>query len=74
MDLNSRLLIDDIILGNVEGSVENVQMDVLMLLLCRGIERSLYQWKNLLSSVAPSLRTIKFGMHQARNSQLLRLR
>ena len=74
MDLNSRLLIDDIILENVEGSVENVEMDMLMLLLCRGIERSLYQWKNLLSSVAPSLRTIKFGMHQARNSQLLRLR
>lgn len=74
MDLNSRLLIDDIILENVEGSVEDVEMDMLMLLFCRGIERSLYQWKNLLSSVAPSLRTFKFGMHQARNSQLLGLR
>ena len=58
MDSTSRLLIDDIVLKNVGESISKVEMDMLMLVLCSGIERSLSQWKKLLASCTPSLRIV----------------
>lgn len=60
MDLNSRLLIDEIVLENTGESIAEAEMDMLMLLLCNGIERSRYQWEKLLSSCTPSWRVVQF--------------
>ena len=59
MDVNSRLLIDEIVLEDVGESIGRVEMDILMLLLCNGGERSLRQWEGLLASATPSLRILK---------------
>ena len=59
MNLDSRLLIDDIVLKDVGESISNAEMDLQMLLLCNGEERSLYQWKHLLTSCTPRLRFVQ---------------
>ena len=59
MGTGSRLLIDEIVLENVGESIASAQMDILMFLLCNGMERSLSQWEKLLASTTPSLRIIK---------------
>ena len=59
MDVNSKLLIDEIILKSVGESVSAAEMDMLMFLLCDGGERSLAQWEQLLAAAKPRLRIVK---------------
>lgn len=51
----SRLLIDDMVLADVGERLTGAEMDLLMMLLPSGLERSLGQWERLLASVEPPL-------------------
>ena len=51
----SRLIIDDMVLADVGERLTGAEMDLLMMLLPSGLERSLAQWESLLASTEPPL-------------------
>ena len=46
----SRILIDDYVLPDIGAPVRGSSMDLLMMLYCSGIERTLSQWEHLLDA------------------------
>jgi hypothetical protein len=56
MTANSRLLINEMVLLNTNESLLRIEVDMLMLFLCNGVERTRLQWEELLAKVDPPLR------------------
>ncbi|KAJ5689653.1 O-methyltransferase family protein [Penicillium macrosclerotiorum] len=59
MGSNSRLLINEIVLADTEESLVRADMDMLMLFLSNGMERTKTQWADLLARVEPPLKIVK---------------
>lgn len=59
MNKGSRLLINEMVLADIGETANRVTMDVLMLLISNGMERTLTQWRSLLESVRPGLKIVK---------------
>jgi hypothetical protein len=58
MTSTSRLLINELVLADTNESLLRVEMDMLMLFLCNGMERTKSQWEELLVMVDPPLRIV----------------
>lgn len=55
MDSKSRILIDDLVLADTEVDTISASLDVLMMMLTGGVERSEAHWRKLITSVTPAL-------------------
>lgn len=58
MQSHSRLLINEIVLLDTNESLLKCDMDMLMLYLCNGMERTKTQWEELLAQVEPALKLV----------------
>lgn len=58
MTSQSRLLINEMVLSDTEESLLRAEMDMLMLFLCNGMERTKTQWAELLSKAEPPLKIV----------------
>ncbi|KAJ5088111.1 hypothetical protein N7456_011727 [Penicillium angulare] len=58
MKPQSRLLINEIVLLDTNESLLKCDMDMLMLYLCNGMERTKTQWEELLAKVEPALKLV----------------
>ncbi|KAI7976297.1 hypothetical protein EIK77_010770 [Talaromyces pinophilus] len=58
MTSTSRLLINEMVLSDTNESLLRAEMDMLMLLLCNGMERTKSQWEELLGKVEPPLKIV----------------
>jgi hypothetical protein len=47
----SKLLINDFVLPDTDASLHPALLDIMMLALCAGVERSEKQWRSLLVSI-----------------------
>ncbi|KKA24025.1 O-methyltransferase family protein [Rasamsonia emersonii CBS 393.64] len=56
---HSRLLINEIVLADTNETLVRADMDMLMLFLSNGMERTYTQWKELLARVEPPLRLVE---------------
>jgi hypothetical protein len=63
MESQSRLLINEMVLSDTEESLLRAEMDMLMLFLCNGMERTKTQWAELLSKVDPPLKIVEVWSH-----------
>lgn len=59
MRSDSRLLINEIVLQDTNESLLKCDMDMLMLYLCNGMERTKTQWEELLAQAQPPLKLVK---------------
>ena len=59
MSTHSRLIINDIVLADTSEAADRANMDILMLFISNGLERSASQWTGLLSTVDPPLEIVK---------------
>ena len=59
MTERSTVLINDVVLGDTDERLRRADMDMLMLFLTNGMERTLTQWTDLLASVSPPLKLVK---------------
>lgn len=58
MTSHSRLLINEMVLSDTNESLRRAEMDMLMLFLCNGMERTKLQWEELLGKVEPPLKIV----------------
>ncbi|KAA8646777.1 hypothetical protein EYZ11_009646 [Aspergillus tanneri] len=56
MKPHSRLLINEMVLADTHETLVRADMDMLMLFLCNGMERTRTQWSELLAKVEPPLK------------------
>jgi hypothetical protein len=59
MTSQSRLLINEMVLADTNETLVRADMDMLMLFLCNGMERTKAHWKKLLQEVEPPLRILE---------------
>lgn len=55
----STMLIEDIVLPDQDVTQKDAEMDLLMMLLFGGSERTLKLWRDLIESVTPALEIVK---------------
>lgn len=56
---HSRLLINEMVLADTDETLVRADMDMLMLFLSNGMERTKTQWKELLAKVEPPLKLVE---------------
>ncbi|KAI9723448.1 MAG: hypothetical protein M1828_004178 [Chrysothrix sp. TS-e1954] len=59
MTAQSRLLIHELVIGDTEQDLQGASLDMLMLLLSNGKERTMSQWRELLRTSEPQLELLK---------------
>lgn len=74
MDSNSRLLIDDLCLADTGVDTTSASLDILMMLLTGGLERSELQWKNLVSSISPPLKIERIWTQRSDRESLIEIK
>jgi len=58
MDETSSMLIDDWVLPDAQAPILGASEDIMMMMLLAGMERSLSQWRDLLSSIGLKIRKV----------------
>ena len=53
------MILEDIVLGDEGETLKKAEMDLLMMLLFGGIERTLEHWRTLLANVTPPLEIVR---------------
>ena len=71
MKPNSRILIEELVMPDTGVSVVNAGVDIAMLVLPGGIERTESQWRRLCASVEPRLEVKKIWNKQKERESVL---
>ena len=59
MDRHSRILVDEIVLADKGETAPRAEIDMVMMMLQAGMERTLHQWEELFAAVEPPLELVK---------------
>ena len=70
----STLLIEDLVLKDQGETDTNAEMDLLMMLLFDGKERTLQQWQSMLSKVSPPVSLVKVWSAENERQAILEVR